>query len=259
MNQISRRNVLKGAAIAGLPLANLLADPVLAAAAAAETEMVSLTSASGRSVSGALALPATLPAPTILLIHEWWGLNDQIKTMALEFARKGYVALACDLYDGKLAKAGNRDAAESLMKAVDNSEATETVATWVNWLRDHEHSTGKVGTVGWCFGGGWSLNTGIATPVDATVVYYGRVNKTAAELAPLRGPVQGHFATRDKWINKDMVDGFEAAMDKAGKAYETHWYKADHAFANPSSGRYDEKDAATAWQRTIEFLGNNLS
>ncbi len=115
--------------------------------------------------------------------------------------------------------------------------------------------------MGWCFGGGWSLNASIATPVDATVVYYGSVAKTADSLDFLEGPVLGHFATRDQWINQDMVDFFQAEMNKAGRSdsLTVHWYEADHAFANPSGARYDEADAALAWERTIRFLRQHLS
>lgn len=75
----------------------------------------------------------------------------------------------------------------------------------------------------------------------------------------LNGPVLGHYAEHDRWINSDMVSGFEAAMEKAGKHYTSHWYSADHAFANPTSARYDDGDAALAWQRSLDFLGQNLS
>ena len=102
------------------------------------------------------------------------------------------------------------------------------------------------------------MNASLATPVDATIVYYGRVNKTAEELSVLNGPVLGHFATQDKWINKQMVSGFESAMDAAGKSYTSHWYDAQHAFANPTSARYDAEDAALAWQRTLDFLKRHL-
>lgn len=258
MNEISRRNLLKSAA-AGLPLAAILADPMLASAAAADTETVSIQTPSGHTISGALAIPATLPAPCMLLIHEWWGLNDHIRAMSAEFARDGYIALSCDLYNGKVAEAGDRDMAQSLMKSVDGNQATETVTAWVEWLRRHDNGTGKLGTVGWCFGGGWSLNASLSSPVDATVVYYGRVSKTAEELSSLNGPVLGQFANNDKWINQKMVSDFESAMDSAGKTYTNHWYDADHAFANPTSGRYDQEDAALAWQRTREFLSKHLS
>ncbi len=90
------------------------------------------------------------------------------------------------------------------------------------------------------------------------MVYYGRVNKSAEELASLEGPVLGHFATEDNWINEEMVSGFTAAMDEAGKAYTVHWYEADHAFANPSGGSYDEADAKLAWERTTAFFEETL-
>ena len=92
----------------------------------------------------------------------------------------------------------------------------------------------------------------------ATIVYYGNVAKSAAQLAPLESPVLGHFASRDQWINRTMVDGFGAAMRQAGKRLDAHWYEADHAFANPTSARYDEADAALAWRRTLDFLAANL-
>jgi len=254
MNEISRRKIISGLA-AGVPLAAVLADPLLAQAAASSLRSEELT-IGGKSVKGALAVPETTPAPAVLLIHEWWGLNDQIKSVAAEFANLGYLALALDLYDEKVAT--TRDKARAYMKAVDGAQATATVAAWAKWLKAHKQGTGKLGTVGWCFGGGWSLNTGIAEPVDGTVVYYGRVNRTADDLAKLNGPVLGHFAATDKWINRDMVSGFEAEMDKAGKAYTSHWYDADHAFANPTSARYDEADAKLAWQRTTAFFEQML-
>jgi carboxymethylenebutenolidase len=112
--------------------------------------------------------------------------------------------------------------------------------------------------VGWCFGGGWSLNASLARAVDATVIYYGRLVQDKARLAALSGPVLGHYASRDKWINHDMVSGFEAAMTAANRPYASHWYEADHAFANPTSARYDEADAALAWSRTLAFFAENL-
>ena len=117
---------------------------------------------------------------------------------------------------------------------------------------------GGIGTVGWCFGGGWSLSAGVGSPVEATVVFYGRVTHSEAELAKLKGPVLGHFATADTWIDKKMVDGFEARMTTLGKAFTSHWYEAGHAFANPSSARYDQADAQLAWQRTLDFYKANL-
>lgn len=192
----------------------------------------------------------------IMLIHEWWGLNDQIKAVDREFANEGYLAFAIDLYGGKVASVP--DDARSFMKQVDPEVATDTVSSWVDWLRIHDRGNGNVATIGWCFGGGWSLNTSLAVPVDATIVYYGNVAKTADQLKSLKGPVLGHFAAKDKWINQKMIDGFEAGMKGAGKTFETHWYEANHAFANPTQARYDEADAKLAWQRTLAFLKKHV-
>jgi carboxymethylenebutenolidase len=253
MSSLARRQVLTG--LAHLPLAAVLADPRLARAAAG-LENVSITTRGGRTVAAALALPKTVPASAVLLIHEWWGVNDQIKAVAAELAKEGYVALAVDLYDGGVAD--TPDGARALMRQVDDDAATDTLESWIGWLRAHEKVGRGVATTGWCFGGGWSLNASIAAPVEATVVYYGRVNRTAEDLEALKGPVLGHFATRDKWINKEMVGGFETAMRKAGKRAESHWYEADHAFANPSGAGYDESDAKLSWRRTLAFLAEHL-
>jgi carboxymethylenebutenolidase len=252
--RVARRTIVAG--IAGVPLAAILADPRLTAMAAEMTEMVSIKTASGREVKGALAVPAATPAPTVLLVHEWWGLNDEIKTMAAEFAKEGFLALAADLYDGKVA-ASPADA-EAYMNGVDAAQAEETLAAWIGWLRADSRGNGKVGTVGWCFGGGWSLNASITTPVDATVIYYGRVDRPADDLRKLKGPVLGQFADQDQWINKEMVQGFEANLKAAGKSAEIYSYSANHAFANPTGDNYDKEDAQTAWARTLDFFRKNL-
>ena len=251
-----RRQFLKG--IISLPLATVLAYPELSRAAADTTEEISLTTDRGKLVSGALARPDNPQAPTILLIHEWWGLNDQIKSVAVELAKQGYLALAVDLYDGNVAT--TPDGARSLMQGVDGAVAIDILLSWINTLKNHRDGNGKVGTVGWCFGGGWSLNASLSSPVDATVIYYGNVKKKAAELSTLNNPVMGHFATKDGWINQEMVNGFTDAMKQAGKVdnLTVHWYEADHAFANPTSARYDAEDASLAWQRTSDFFAEYL-
>lgn len=252
-----RRLFMKG--LAGLPLASVLAFPELANAAASSMEEVTIKTPSGASITASLALPKAEKAPMVLLIHEWWGLNDQIKAVAAELAKQGYIALAVDMYGGNVAT--DREGAMTLMKGVTPEAGTETLTSWINWLKQHERGNGKVATMGWCFGGGWSLNASLATEVDATIVYYGRVNKTAEQLKTLNSPVLGHFGTLDKSINKDMVNGFLSAAKEAGKDEQilTYWYNADHAFANPTGARYDADDAAIAWERTMKFLNAHLS
>ena len=257
---LARRDVLRHVASAPIAtggLAAVLANPDLARAAAESLETVTIETPGGKQVSAAFGAPAISPAPAILLVHEWWGLNDQIMAVAADLVGQGYAALSVDLYDGQVAD--NPDDAKAYMNAVDAAMANETLGAWIDWLRARDDLTGKVGTVGWCFGGGWSLNASLDRPVEATVIYYGNVEKGAAELAPLAGPVLGHFATQDQWINEAMVSGFEAAMAEAGKALTVYWYDANHAFANPSGANYDEADAALAWQRTMEFFGTHLA
>jgi carboxymethylenebutenolidase len=251
---LARRDVLVG--LTGLSLAAVLADPRLVRAAAAGLETVALKTAGGQSVRAALAVPAKVPAGGVLMVHEFWGLNDQIKAVADALAKVGYLALAVDLYGGQVADDPAK--AQALMGAVDPAQARDTLQSWARWLKADPRCTSKFATVGWCFGGGWALNAALAEPADGTIVYYGNVAKSAAELAPLKGPVLGHFATRDQWINKAMVNGFEGAMKAAGKSLTAYWYEADHAFANPSGARYDEADAAQAWQRTLGFLKARL-
>jgi len=237
------------------PLAAVLADPRLAAAEAAALETVTISTPSGRQAKGALAKPGR-KGPAVLLIHEWWGLNDQIKSVAAEFANQGYLALACDLYEGTVTTDPGK--AGALMEALDQAKARETLTAWVNWLRKHPDGNGKVATIGWCMGGGLSLAASIDAAVDATIIYYGNVNFPTAELSKLKGPVLGQFAEKDGWINHPMVDPFVANLKKLGKKHEIHWYDADHAFANPSGQHYEKKDAALAWSRSLDFLKANL-
>ncbi|HLO77220.1 MAG TPA: dienelactone hydrolase family protein, partial [Magnetospirillum sp.] len=117
----------------------------------------------------------------------------------------------------------------------------------------------RLGVVGWCFGGGWALNASTIAPMDATVVYYGRVNLSPDQLGHLKGPVLGHFGRRDTFITGDMVAGFERAMKQVGKPYTIYWYEAGHAFANPTGDNYRQADAQLAWRRTLEFLKKELA
>jgi carboxymethylenebutenolidase len=255
LDQINRRKFLRSFA-AATPLATVLADAELARAAASGLQEVRTTTAGGKAVRAALALPTAPPAPAVLLIHEWWGLNDQINAVAAELANQEYVALAIDLFNGR--STASPDEAKALTQAMDPEAATDTLVSWVHWLEKQPQATGKLATIGWCFGGGWSLRTSIATPVDATIIYYGQVDQPADRLARLKGPVLGHFATRDTFINRPMVEGFERAMAQAGKSVTVYWYDADHAFANPTGARYDAADTKLAWERTLGFLRTNL-
>ena len=218
-------------------------------------DVVTIATAGGRKVGGELARPSA-KGPALLLLHEWWGLDPQTKAFATEFAELGYLSLTCDLYGGR--STSDYDQASALMEGLDLAAVDDILVSWAGWLRRHPLGNEKLATIGWCMGGRFSVSCSVATPVDATVVYYGRVNHSATELANLKGPVLGHFAEKDPWYNHATVDPFETTMKRLGKSLELYWYDADHAFAGPTSETYDEGAAQLAWERTLKFLSANL-
>ncbi len=239
--------------------------PVAGAAAAASAEVagadVVYATLDGVAVTGYLAPTAPNPgAPALIVIQEWWGLNDHIRAMAREFAAAGHTALAVDLYEGKTASDPGQ--AQALMQAA--SAAPDRLLD--NLRQAHRYLTQtlgatRVGVVGWCFGGGWSLQTALALgdAIDAAVVYYGRVETDPAKIAALRAPVVGHFGTLDEGTTLESARAFEAAARAAGKDVTIHAYEgADHAFANPTGTRYQPEPARLAWERTLEFFARHL-
>jgi carboxymethylenebutenolidase len=206
-----------------------------------------------------LTLPqGSPPFPGLLVIHEWWGLNRHIQHYADRFAAEGYAALAVDLYEGKVAD--NRDEASRLRRAVDDRKAAEVLKRAHAFLKeDARVGATKRGSIGWCFGGGWSLRHAIATPdLDAAVIYYGQLALDPEVLKAIRAPVLGIFGSRDASLPPETVDQFEKALAAAGVRHKILRYDAEHAFANPSGGRYDPKSAAAAWEQVRAFLAANL-
>lgn len=255
MNHVPRRHVVTG--LAGLSLASLLADPIKLAAAAASLSDITITTAGGRQVTGALGVPAKTPAAAILMVHEWWGLNQQIRGVAAELTNLGYLTLAADLYGGKVAS--DPATAKTLASGTLPDQAIDTLTSWIDTLRKRPDCTGKLATIGWCFGGGWSLRASLARPVDATVIYYGDVTPPASALQALKGPVLGHFGGLDQSIKPASVDTFEARLKEIGKTATIYRYAdAKHAFANPTGQNYQAEDARVAWDRTVAFLKGTI-
>lgn len=218
------------------------------------TETVQITAADGRSVRGALARATTPDAPAIILIHEWWGLLDETRELAERLAKSGYTTLAVDLYDGRATQ--DPDEAASLMNALDPAQATAALVAWAGWLR--QRGAAKLATLGFCMGGTWSMNASLATPVDATVIFYGWVVRPAAELKALKGSVLAHFGARDASVPGDSAVKLEAELSQAGIPHEIHVYDAEHAFARIGGPHYDPAAAAQAWERTHAFLRRHL-
>jgi carboxymethylenebutenolidase len=225
-------------------------------------EEVAYGEVGGKKLHGFLARPkgASGPLPGIIVIHEWWGLNDNIRDMARRLAGEGYAALAVDLYGG--AKADTPDQATQLMQAaMKNMPAgQENLRQAYHYLTAEQHAP-RVGVIGWCFGGGWSLATALLFPdkINATVIYYGHLETDPARLKTLQMPILGFFGGQDGSIPVASVQQFESTLKGLGKSVETHVYpNAKHAFANASGGNYQPEAATDAWKRTVEFLARNL-
>ena len=211
---------------------------------------------------GYLSMPADAaePLPGIIVIHEWWGLNDNIKAMTRRLAGEGYVVLAVDLYGGVTADTPER--AQALMAALlaQPDAARRNLNQAYDYLEKYAFAP-RIGSIGWCLGGGWSLQTGLlySDALDALVMYYGQVTTDRSQLATLEMPILGFFGGEDKSIPVRDVQEFRETLIELGKNAEVLIVPGvDHAFANPSGGNYNERAATEAWDKTLEFFARNL-
>jgi carboxymethylenebutenolidase len=215
------------------------------------------TSYFGSSI-GYLARPVSEESfPGVIMIHEWWGLNDNIKEMAEKLASHGYVVFAVDLYDGQVATTSEE--ARKLVMSFDKNNGIQNMNSAISYLVEN-YSPEKIGSMGWCFGGGQSLNLALNNnDLDATVIYYGSLVTDTETLSAINWPVLGIFAELDKGITIDMVHDFENSLNKLDIQNLIIIYPGvDHAFANPSGDRYAPEASQDAWQKTLEFLHSNL-
>jgi len=227
------------------------------------TEEVTYATVDGQPIVGYLARPAdtTEPLPALIVIHEWWGLNDNIKMMTERLAGEGYTALAVDLHRGEVAEVPEQ--AQQLTQAVSQNPelAKENLRQAYQYLSTEQQAP-TIASIGWCFGGSWSLNTALLYPdqLGATVIYYGgQITTDPEQLSPLKMPILGIFGELDDNPSPETVGEFKAALDSLGKSSEIYIYDgADHAFANPSGTRYNAEAAEDAWERTITFLDRHL-
>lgn len=218
----------------------------------------------GRPARGYLARPARAVAgerlPGVVVIHEWWGLNDNVRMMTRRLAGEGYLALAVDLYGGRVATTPE-EARAAMGEVMARPDAgAEHLRAGADFLRDGRGAP-RLGIVGWCFGGGWALEGALRMPgrVDAAVMYYGRVVADRERLARLDAPLLGLFGGADRGIPLEGVRQMEAALRELGKPATVHVYEgAGHAFANPSGPAYRADVAEDAWRRTTEFLARHL-
>ncbi len=211
-----------------------------------------------QSTTGFLAKPEGEGTyPGVVLIHEWWGLNDNIKNSAQKLAKEGYVVLAVDLYNGQVASTSSE--AQALVGSVDLNAAIDNMQAAVAYLRTEQNAP-KVGSWGWCFGGGKSLQLAVSgEDLDATVLYYGQPITDQSQINKIDWPVLGIFGEEDQSISVAKVLEFQHALEITKKTHEIFIYpNVGHAFANPSNANYAPDATADAWAKTIAFLNANL-
>ena len=211
-----------------------------------------------QSANGYLAKPSEDGKyPAVVMIHEWWGLNENIKDMAEKLASHGYVVLAVDLYDGNVATTS--DEARELRSSFEEQYWLDNMNTASMYLEEN-YSPDKIGSIGWCFGGGQSLNLAINNDeMDATVIYYGQLVTESDQLSKIEWPILGIFAELDQGIPPERVNEFESALNELEIQNEIHIYPdVNHAFANPSGDRYAPEASMDAWKKTLSFLEMNL-
>lgn len=213
------------------------------------TERVKIPSSTG-DLSGVLAVPAgDDKAPGVVVLQEWWGINDQIQAVAQRWADAGFLALVPDLYHGQVATTAEE--AGRMMKALDFGKAVQEIGAAVAHLQSHPRSTGKLAVTGYCLGGALSFATAVnVRGLSAVVPYYGLPGDL--DWSKIDAPVQAHFATTDDWAT---VAGAQKIKDAVKVPMELHVYDAQHAFANERRPEvYNEAAAKLAWDRTLAFV-----
>lgn len=242
-------------------IAVLIATLTLAVSAFAATGKQVTYKSGDENVNGYLYQPnGKGPFPALVVIHEWWGLNDWVKDEASKFADQGYVTLAIDLYRGKVAT--TPEEAHEIMRGVPEDRANRDLLAASAYLRSLKKvKASKVGVVGWCMGGGYALDLAIADPkLAAAAINYGHLATEPDTLKKIDAPILGNFGGLDKGITPDDVHKFESQMKSLGKSVNVKIYPdAGHAFENPNNkAGYRPEDAADAWKRMTQFFATYL-
>jgi carboxymethylenebutenolidase len=237
-----------------------LSVALLLRAAPPKTETITYKSGS-ETVSGYLALPEGAGKhPAVIVIHDWLGLGEWTKAKTVEFAKQGYVALGVDLYRGKVA--GSPDEAHELMRGLPDDRGMRDLEAAFAYLSSRpDVKVDKIGSVGWCMGGSWSIKLAVDQPkLSACIVNYGWLPSEAGNVAKIKAPVLGNFGAEDRGITVESVKAFETAMKAAGKPADIKIYDgAGHAFENSDSKEsYRPEAAADAWQRMFAFFKKTL-
>lgn len=228
------------------------------------SEEVQYARIEGTPVTGYLAYPESAHGglPGVLVFHEWWGLNDNIRAMADKLAAQGYVVLALDHYNGQVA-ASPQEAREYMQATMAERDRLNANISQAYKFMEEEIGALSIAALGWCMGGSMAMNTALLFPaqLDAAVIYYGHVTDIEpARLAELQMPILGLFGAEDRGIPVDGVKRFRDNMAGLGKDAEVVIYEgAGHAFANPTGDNFQQEAAEDAWERTLAFLDRTLN
>jgi carboxymethylenebutenolidase len=234
---------------------------ILSISAPAATSKAVSYKSGDETVQGILYTPAGKgPFPGVIVIHEWWGLNDWVKDQATKLSDQGYVTLAIDLYRGKVATAP--DEAHELMRGVPEDRAKRDLGAAFQYLASlPDVKKDRIGAIGWCMGGGYALDVALQEPtLRAVVINYGHLATDTSSLKAINASVLGLFGGQDRGITPDDVHKFEASMKQLGKQVDVTIYPdAGHGFENPvNKDGYRPDDTADAWKRTVKFFAGTL-
>jgi carboxymethylenebutenolidase len=215
--------------------------------------------ANGGTAKGYLAEPEG-DGPGLILLGEWWGLDDNTRELVDNFAKEGFVTVAPDLYGGSTTE--EPDEAQKQLMAMNMVEAEKEMRGAVKFVLDHPKCNGQVGSVGFCAGGGLSIWAAASNPqIGAAVTYYYVMPHGKPDFSKIKAPVLGHFGTNDDFVSVDDAKALEQEMQAAGVDAAFEYYEgAGHAFANSHDrlGTYDEGHAKKAWEKTVSFLKQHL-
>ena len=245
------------------PIARTGEAPSKAATSAGKVDVTVVSYASGdQQVTGYLAAPTETDRrrPAVIVVHEWWGLTDWVKQGIERFAGQGYIALGVDLYRGhSTVDAGE---AHELMRGLPEDRALRDLIAAFEYLQSRpDVDPERIGAIGWCMGGGYSLVAALNIPeLRSTVICYGRLSEDADALGRIGGPVLGIFGAKDRGISVESVQAFESTVKDLGKPIEVHVYpNSGHAFMNPGNETgYNMADAEDAWRQIDAFLKRTL-
>jgi carboxymethylenebutenolidase len=196
---------------------------------------------------------------SVVVIQEWHGINAEMRAKVESFASEGYLAIAPDLYHGKVAT--NDDEAGKLMNALDFGRAVGEIGAAAQWLKEQPRSNGKVAVVGFCLGGALAFATAANVPGLAAVVpFYGVPDLSKIDFAKVTAPILAHFAEHDDWASAEKAREIEKDLKAKGKSIELHVYQgAGHAFMRATDpSKYHEASAKKAWERTLAFLKKHI-